>query len=94
MSVDANAVRRARAESDVVVGEIMKKPMSLEAALQERAREVISGTISVAIETDPAGNVRRRTKVTKLYTKGRDGRSETQTITETLERRRISSGGF
>ena len=88
--VDADAVRRARAESDVVVGEIMQKPVSLEAALHQRAGEIVSGTISVAIETDPAGNVRRRRKVTKLDTKSSDGHTETQTITETLERRRIS----
>jgi hypothetical protein len=90
LPVDADAVRRARAESDVVVGEIMKKAVSLEAALHERAGEIVSGTISVAFETDPAGNVRRRTKVTKLDIKLPDGRSETQTITETLERRSVS----
>jgi hypothetical protein len=90
MSVDPDAVRRGRAESDVVVGEIMNKPLSLDAALRERAREIVSGTISVEFETDPAGNVRRRTKVTKLDIKGPDGRSETQTVTETLERRLIS----
>jgi hypothetical protein len=90
MPVDADTVRRARAESDVVVGEIMKKPVSLDAALHERAGEIVSGTISVAFETDPAGNVRRRTKVTKLDIKRPDGRSETQTVTETLERRPIS----
>jgi hypothetical protein len=90
MPVDADAVRRTRAESDVVVGEIMKKPVSLEAALHERAAEIVSGTISVAFETDPAGNVRCRTKVTKLDIKRPDGRSETQTVTETLERRPIS----
>ena len=90
MPVDPEAVRRARAESDVVVGEIMNKPVSLDAALHERAGEIVSGTISVAFETDPAGNVRRRTKVTKLNITGPDGRSETETITETLERRLIS----
>jgi hypothetical protein len=90
MPVDADAVRRVRAESDVVVGEIMKKPVSFDAALHERAGEVVSGTISVAFETDPAGNVRRRTKVTKLDIKRPDGRSETQTVTETLERRPVS----
>jgi len=90
MPVDPDAVRRARAESDVVVGEIVKNPVSLDAALLERAREIVSGTISVTLETDPAGNVRRRTKVTKLDIKGPDGRSETRTVTETLERRLIS----
>ena len=86
MSVDPDAVRRARAESDVAVWEIMNKPVSLDAALRERAKEAVSDTISVAFETDPAGNVRRRTKVTKLDIAGPDGRSETETVTETLER--------
>jgi hypothetical protein len=90
MPVDPDAVRRARAESDVVVGEIMNKPVSLDAALRKRAREIISGTISVAFETDSAGTVRRRTKVTKLDITGPDGPSETETVTETLERRLIS----
>ena len=93
MPVDPDAVRRGRPESDVVVGDIMNKPVSLDAALRERAREIVSGTISVAFETDPAGNVRRRTKVTKLDIKGADGRSETETATETLERRRLISRG-
>ena len=92
MPVDPDAVRRARAESDVVVGEIMNKPVSLDVALRERAREIVSGTISVSFETDPAGNVRRRTKVTKLDITEPDGRSETETVTETLERRLISRG--
>ena len=90
MPVDPDAVRRARAESDVVVGEIMKKPVSLDAALRERAKAIISGTISVEFEADSAGNVRRRTKVTKLDIAGPDGSSETETVTETLERRLIS----
>jgi hypothetical protein len=90
MPVDPDAFRRARAESDVVVGEIMKKPVSLDVALSRRATEIISGTISIAFETDSVGQMRRRTKVTKLDIKGPDGPSETETVTETLERRFIS----
>jgi hypothetical protein len=90
MPVDPDAVRRARAESDVILGEIIKKPVSLDTALHERSGEIVSGTISVTFETDPSGNARRRTKVTKLDIKRPDGRSETQTVTETLERRLIS----
>ncbi len=90
MPVDPDAFRRARAESDVVVGEIMKKPVSLDAALGRRAAQTISGTISIAFETDSVGHVLRRTKVTKLDIKGPNGPSETETVTETLERRLIS----
>jgi hypothetical protein len=91
MPVDTDAVRRARAESDVIImGDIMKKPVSLDTALQERAGEIVSGSISVTFETDPSGNVRRRTRVTKLDIKRPDSRSETQTVTETLDQRHIS----
>jgi hypothetical protein len=90
MEVDPDAFRRARAESDVVVGEIMKKPVSLEAALRKREGEIISGMISVTFEADSAGSARRRTKVTNLNINGPDGPSETQTVTEVLERRLIS----
>jgi hypothetical protein len=93
MPVDPDAVRRARAESDVVVGEIMKKPVTLDTALRERAKETVSGTISVAFEVDSAGSVRRRTKVTKLDIKRPDGR-ETETVIETLERRLISRRSY
>lgn len=87
MPVDPNVVRRSRAESDVAIGEIMKKPVTLDAALLKRTLETISGTISVAFETDSAGNVRRRTTVTKLDTNGPNGQSETENVTVTLERR-------
>jgi hypothetical protein len=90
MEVDPDAVRRARAESDVAVGEIMRKPVTLDAALRARASESVSGTISVTFDTDAGGHVRRRTKVTKVETKGPDGRSESQTATETVERRPVS----
>ncbi|MFX8852510.1 hypothetical protein ABTM75_19425, partial [Acinetobacter baumannii] len=77
--------------SDVILGEIVRKPVSLEAALGERAKESVSGTISIQFETDAVGNVRRRTKVTKLIITGPDGQSETETVTETLERQLIST---
>jgi hypothetical protein len=90
MPIDPDAVRHARAESDVALAEIMKRPISLDAALQERAKDNISGTVSVVFETDPAGNARRRTRVTKLEITEPDGRTETDVTTETLERRLIS----
>jgi hypothetical protein len=93
LKADPDAVRRSRAEGDVVVGEIMRKPVTLEAALQVRAREEISGIISVTLETDSAGNVWRRTKVTKLQIEDKDGHTETDTITESVERRLVSKGG-
>ena len=90
LEVDPDAVRQARAESDVTVGEIMRKPTTVAAAFRERAKEIISGTISITFSTDSAGNILRRTKVAKVETKEPDGRIESQTTTETVERRLMS----
>lgn len=90
LEVDPDAVRRANAESDVVVGEIMKKPVTLEAALRERAKETISGTIAITFDTDVAGNPWRQTRVTKLVTEGSDGVTKTKISTATLEKRLVS----
>lgn len=86
MEIDPDAVRRARAEADVAVGEVMQEPMTLEAALLERSKETVSGTILVTFDTDSAGNLRRRTKVTTRETKRPDGSSEREVVTETVER--------
>lgn len=93
MEIDPEAVRRARAESDVVVGQFMGKPVTLEAALAERAKENVSGTISVTLETDSSGAVRRRIQVTKVETRGADGGTKSDTRTETTERRPASRPG-
>jgi hypothetical protein len=87
---DPDKVRRARAESDVAVGEIMRTPATLEAALRERSRESVSGRIEVTFEADANGNAWRRTTVTRLEIVAAGGRRETRTATETVERRPAS----
>ncbi|HEV2747120.1 MAG TPA: hypothetical protein VGW34_07460 [Allosphingosinicella sp.] len=91
MEVDPNAIRRARAQADVVVGEIMREPVTLDTAFRERAKENIRGTISITFDTDAAGNVRRRTRVTKLEIERPDGESETARAREKVERRLVSA---
>lgn len=87
---DPNAVRRARAEADVATGEIMRKPVTLDAALRDRAKEIVSGRITVTLELDAAGAVRKRTKETMLDIALANGTSEHQFATEVVERRRVS----
>jgi hypothetical protein len=89
LAVDPDAVRRGRAETDVAVAALMRKPLTLEEALRERGRDTVSGTISVTFAMLPSGDVRRRTTVYKLEVRRPDGRLETQTTTETLERRLV-----
>lgn len=86
MQIDPDAARRARAEADVAVGEMMQAPVTLDSALRERAKEDVRGSILVTFDTDAAGNLRKRTKVTKVETTGPDRVIENRTVTETVER--------
>ncbi len=89
LPIDPDAVRRDRAEADVVVGEIMKQPITFAAALQKHANDNISGTVSIEFEIDSAGSLIRRTTVTTQQIKDSGGQSGTNIITETLRRRRV-----
>jgi hypothetical protein len=93
MTLDPEAVRRELAKSDVVVAELMKKPVTPEAALALRAKDAISGTITATFDLDPAGTVQRRTTVTVQEIKRPGGLIKTQTTTQTLELRRLPRGG-
>jgi hypothetical protein len=89
LQVDADAIRRDRAETDVAIGEVTKKPINFEAALRKHANDDVTGTISVTLDTSRAGTPVRRTKVTKLLDRGANGVSKTQRITEVLERKTL-----
>lgn len=91
MELDPEAVRGERAQTDVILAEITaRESLSLDAALRARAAERISGTIRITFETDATGRVRRRTKVRELEIEGSNRGRETQTVTETVERRLLS----
>lgn len=90
LEIDPDAARRDRAEADVIAGEIMQKPVTIDAALRERAKESVSGTIEVTFEADSTGTAWRRIKVTRLRIDGPGDRTETQIATETVERRPVS----
>jgi hypothetical protein len=91
LAIDPKVVQRDRAQADVVVGEILRKPITLDAALAQRAKETVSGTIDVTIDVDADGNLRQLTKVTRSQTKDAAGALRTDVVTETLERRLVSS---
>lgn len=86
LPVDPEAIRRERADADVVVGEITRQPVTLAAALQQRAAEKIAGTLDITLEADAQGQLARRTVVTTLEIVDADGRRERQKRTNTLER--------
>ena len=90
MQIDPDAVRRERAQGDVVVGEILREPITLEKALANRKKETVSGAIFVTLQSDPAGNVWRRNKVINTEIRNADGQLEANTINETMEKRLVS----
>ena len=90
MALDPDAARHARAETDVTVAQISGKTLALDAALRARSAETLSGTITITFETDASGEVRKRTRATTLEIKGPGPRIEKQTMTATVERRRVS----
>jgi hypothetical protein len=91
MAVDPDTVRRDLAQGDVALGEISRKPVTYETALEKAGATRVSGTISVTFEVDADNNVKRRVKVTKLETEKPGEKVERRTTTETLDRRRIAS---
>lgn len=87
---DGTAVIRAQADTDLLVAEVSGKKLTLAEALRNHASERISGSITVTLDTDAAGEVWRRTTVTKLEVAAPDGKVEHREVTETLKRRRIA----
>ncbi len=90
MLIDPEAIRRNRAENDVVLGQFTGKPVTLDMALRMRSAEKISGTIAMTVEADAAGSVRRRTKITTVRIAIPGKAAETNTTTETVDRRLVS----
>lgn len=90
MVIDADKVRHEKAEADVIVGQITGEPISAEQAQRKRAKMQISGTIEVTLETDPSGNVIKRTVIYKMELVDADGGGEKSLVTEVLTRKLIS----
>lgn len=91
-AIDPHAMRRERAESDVVVAQIMGDPKTLEAAMESRASEQIAGTITLTLTTDAQGRVTRRTTVVRLIITDPEGVVERTRSTQTVERRPLQPG--
>lgn len=91
MPIDVELVRKEKAQSDFVVGEITRKPITLETAHAVRSREQFSGTIGISFEVLPSGFVSRRTTVTNLKAIAVDGAIENSTVTSVLSRELVPS---
>lgn len=89
--IDPAYVRRERAESDLIVAEIVSgEVMTLESALQSRSTEKYSGTVVIEIKTDVDGRVVGKTRISTLETVLEDGDVEQETISSKFSRKLVS----
>lgn len=89
--IDPELVRRERAESDLVVAEIMGEPKAADEAMRARSSEQVTGEIATTLTTDARGRVVRRMTVITLVTTNADGVTERSTSTRTVETRDVDS---
>lgn len=92
LPIDANVIRRERARMDLGVAELMRKPLTFDEALKAHANEAINGTITVTFDMGNDGEVLRRTRARVIRTASKNGRIDTETLTETLTRTPLTYG--
>jgi hypothetical protein len=89
MEIDAEAVRRQRADVDMAVRQLSgQTPITTEAALQAHTAERISGSLSVTFDLDARQLVIRRTLTSRLDIE--DASEEHTTATEITQWRLLS----
>ena len=89
-SVDADKLRKAAAEQQVITGQILRNEISMEDALKQRNDDTISGTVTLTIEVNEKGEVVKRTRDTDVTTVTPDGVSTKRTTKTVTERKKIS----
>lgn len=88
MPVSPDAIRLESAEGDVVVGEIMRDPITLEEAIAARRGDIVEGTVTVTLTADPDGVVHTRTVELEVDYTDSEGVVEHTTARRTTTRRR------
>ncbi|MEQ3648906.1 hypothetical protein [Hyphomonas sp.] len=85
--LDPEVIRQARAEEDVIVSKFLDDdPITFDQALERRAAEEISGTLTTTLELDNEGRVVKRTRLSLISITLPDGLSERQTSSQTTIR--------
>ena len=85
-SLDPDIARRELARSDVIVAQLMGKPVTFEEAYAVRQGEPIRGTIEVVLEANAEGEVERRIETIETVRTDAEGVTKSSTATETTER--------
>lgn len=89
MAVNAEYFHRAEAQGDVIVGEIMRKPISFEDAYAKRKAETITGTVEVVLAANADDRVWKQITSIETVKTEVDGQVEREISTEVIERNPI-----
>ncbi|CAM3155467.1 hypothetical protein SPAN111604_07145 [Sphingomonas antarctica] len=90
MQVNPDAIRREAAESDLVVGEIMQKPVTFTAALLARSNDQISGTMTIMLSVDGGGIVTHQAIHSRIKTRKPNGEITIRTVDDEIDRRLLA----
>ena len=88
MIVDEDYFHRSEAKSDVIVGEIMREPVTFKEAYERRKAEKITGSIEVVLTATETGRVVRQVTSIKTTKIEIDGEEVKTTTTETIDRKK------
>lgn len=89
MIINPDYFHRTHAQSDVIVGDIMREPISFEEAYAKRQSEQITGTIEVVLKANADGQVREQITSIETIKTEVGGKIESEISTETIKRNRI-----
>lgn len=89
MTVDEDYFHRSEAQSDVIVGEIMREQVTFQDAYERRKAERITGTIEVVLTASEAGQVVKKVTSIETIKIRSDGEEVQAKSTETIERKKI-----
>jgi len=90
--IDPATRRHERAEMDVVTAKMIGEgPDTLEAALDKRSTEQISGSINITLTTDITGNVIRKERLSETVIETIEGDREITEVKQVVERRPIET---
>jgi hypothetical protein len=90
--INPEAVRRERAQADLVAAQVYGKPLKFEDALEAHTGDRIDGTITTRFRIDEAGRVLSRQQVVQLMLVEASGMKMESTVTTTIERQLLLRG--
>ena len=91
LPIDADVLRRHAVDNELVLAEIMNRPMTREAAVAAHVRDTYSGTITLTYEANDQGRVTRRTRRAQLREQIQDEDVTNREVVHVVERRPLRS---